>query len=1398
VCIPCLHAAFCILNFLRKFFAHPRTQTTRTIVRRTLAVTSVILAVAFILSLTSDLGPALREQAEKGGSSYLKRSMHIGNLSVRIWDGAYVVRDLTIDGLTPTSRPWLVAKEIVVRMPNRRALFNKQVIIDSIDMSDWTMYVEQTADGRSSFPNFPRNSKGQKSWTTTLRHVHASNGEFTYDDQGTPWGVIARNIDVTVAKPADEYRGSARFSNGLVTIQDYVPFRADMDTTFKIDGGRLLFDRINLATDGTKSVLKGDIDMSHWPEQMYSVKSTIDMTRMRQIFFAKDRFEMAGTAEFDGYFHLFKGDVRPDGKTAGGREVKGRFRTASMRVNDYRFEDVAGSVRWLPQSLEVHDATARLYGGEANFRYSMSPLGVRGVKATNTFDAHYRNVDLTVVSDFFELQGIRLAGRATGHNLIEWPSGGFRERKWTGEVRAEPPAGTTLMARAMPLELLKTRAPRNQKPGEFSPYLPKGPVPIGGTLTYSLGPEWIEIGPSQIATPTTYVEIEGRTAYGERSLMPFHVSSSDWQDSDRLFAGMLTAFGSKTKAIPVDGYGTFDGVMLEAFRRPRIEGKFAGQDIRAFDVTWGSVTGDAVIENSYADVKNVVVSSADGSEIHVDDGKFSLGYPRKDGGEEINARIRVIRRPVIDLKHAFDIDDYNFSGTLSGEFTVTGEYERPFGSGQMSITDGNAYGETFDTATADVRLVGDGVRLENIRAVKGAGQGSGAASITWKGAYSFNFEGSNIAAEKLTLMEGSKIPFSGVIKFNASGSGNFDKPQYNVHATIDDLFVADEGIGTVTSDFTVDGDRLTFTRLNASSARLSVDGVGTIALNETHDVDVHFSVTDTSLDPYIRAFEPRLSPYTTARVSGTLHVYGELSDIDNVLVDATVDRFDASLFDFLIRNPDDPNTPGSRLPIRLALDRHSVRVLDMRLVGEGTELTVSGDVDLHNEMIGMRMKGAADLRILEGFTRNVSSRGRATVNAALAGPLRTPVLTGSMEVNDGRIRHFSLPHALDQIAGVIKFDSRGINLDELTAKIGNGPVTFGGSIGIEGYRPGRVDVSIDGENMTLRYPTTASPWLSATVDSNLMVDGTVDGLTLRGNVTVRRAEYTKDFATGANIFDFGTRAAAAPASTFPTPSLPLSYDVTITTAPSAVRASNNLLRDVTASAEVHLVGTFDQPGLLGNIDVDRGDVFLQGKRYQIRRAAIQFSNPAAIEPFFDIEATTRQRVPGETYVVTITASGPNPLDNLQFTSDPALPEYQLLALLLSDVAPSRDVELAPYSGITPQEQLFRETLTQALTSAATSELTRGLQRALAVDSVNLTTRLVDPNQQSARLDPAARVTVLKRVGTRVFITYSRSLSSSTRDQVIVVEIDQTERLSWILSRNEDGTYALDLRMRRTY
>ena len=46
--------------------------------------------------------------------------------------------------------------------------------------------------------------------------------------------------------------------------------------------------------------------------------------------------------------------------------------------------------------------------------------------------------------------------------------------------------------------------------------------------------------------------------------------------------------------------------MLGAFRRPRIEGRFTGAEMRAWDVNWGDVDGDFVVENSYANVSRAV------------------------------------------------------------------------------------------------------------------------------------------------------------------------------------------------------------------------------------------------------------------------------------------------------------------------------------------------------------------------------------------------------------------------------------------------------------------------------------------------------------------------------------------------------------------------------------------------------------------------------------------------------------------------------------------------------------------------------------------------------------------------------------------------------------------------
>ena len=1166
----------------------------------------------------------------------------------------------------------------------------------------------------------------------------------------------------------------------MVAMQQYLPFRIDMSSEFKLDGDVVRFSRIDLTSEGAETELTGAVDIAHWPEQTYQLTSHLDFATQKRIWFNKEPFSVSGVGDFTGTFHMFR-ERFPDGRSRMGRELKGNFVSQVSGVNAWRFGDLRGSVLWTPVTLEVNNATASVYGGRAKFDYRMAPLDQKGVRATATFDASYNDVNLTSLTDFLELRGMRLAGRVSGRNLLVWPLGRFAEHHGDGEMHAVPPAGVDLMTRRMPVERIAARAlgpnARSAPPQPLSE-----PVSVGGDVIYSYGPEWVDVASSHVASESTYVEMEGRTAYGDRSRMEFHVSSADWQESDRVFAGILTSFGSRTGLIPIGGSGTFDGVMVNSFRTPRIEGTFAGEQMRAWDVVWGAAQGSAVIENSYADVTNVVVRSGDST---IDaDGRFSLGFPRRDGGEEINARVRIARRPIADLRRAFGIGEYRLEGLASGEFHVIGNYQMPLGFGTLAIADGVAWGEPFDTATAGVRLEGEGVRLDDLQITKSTGRATGAAFVRWKDAtYSFNLDARNIPVESIARVQSSPLPLSGLFDFTANGSGSFDAPRYQVRGTLRDFFVADEGVGQVIGDITI-ADQIMTMKVEAASPRLAVSGAGRINLDDQMNTDMSFTVADTSLDPYVRAFQPALSPYTTAVASGSIHVVGELADIDRLLVDARVEKLDARLFDYQIRNA---------MPIRLALDRHSVRVSDMRLVGEGTQLDVSGVIELHDERIAMRATGDANLAVLQGFVPNVRSSGEARLSASIEGSIDDPAVSGTLTIENGRLRHFAVPHALENIGGAVQFDSRGVNLDGLTARIGGGPVQFGGRIDKQGYLPGRLDVTVNGRDMRLRFPEG----MRSVVDASLALQGTLENATLTGDVLVRDALYTREFNTGGGLLDLtgGPTTSYGPTSFEPT--LPLRYDVRISL-PSTLQVRNRNARLV-ANADLQLRGTYDRPLVFGRAEVESGEFIFEGKRYLVSRGTIDFNNPTRIQPFIDLEMEARVRVPGETYRVTVRVAGTFDRLSLEFSADPPLPEVEVLALLFSDVAPGRDVEFRQYStDVTPQQQLLRERAARALTGAISSEVGRAVEQTFGVDTFQLTPSLVDPNAQSARLDPGARLTIGKRLSERIYVTYARTLSSSTRDQIVLLEYDQTDRFSWVFSRNEDRTYALEVRVRHVF
>ena len=63
---------------------------------------------------------------------------------------------------------------------------------------------------------------------------------------------------------------------------------------------------------------------------------------------------------------------------------------------------------------------------------------------------------------------------------------------------------------------------------------------------------------------------------------------------------------------------------------------------------------------------------------------------------------------------------------------------------------------------------------------------------------------------------------------------------------------------------------------------------------------------------------------------------------------------------------------------------------------------------------------------------------------------------------------------------------------------------------------------------------------------------------------------------------------------------------------------------------------------------------------------------------------------------------------------------------------------------------------------------------------------------------SARLTLGKRLSPRAFLMYSRALGTADRSQIIVLEYDQSDRFGFVLTQIGDSTFAIDLRVRRSF
>ena len=275
---------------------------------------------------------------------------------------------------------------------------------------------------------------------------------------------------------------------------------------FKIDGGKIVLEGIDLVTDGAVSHAVGEVDTARWPEQTYAVRSRIDFPRMKALFWARDRFTLDRHGRVRRHLPPVQGRARAVGPLRQPRDAPERL--ALRRA-------WKGRCVWTRDRFEVTKTRSGFYGGQLAIDFSMKPLGDPARPGIARLETAYEDVDVAGLMEARAFAGLRLDGRATGRNLLTWPLGRFREHTGDGEIRvaaataaagsdaagADDAAPSTREARRCAPAFTSPPRVLNAKgfpitPRRRPPIFPLVfTTPIGGAIRYTYGPEWVTFAP---------------------------------------------------------------------------------------------------------------------------------------------------------------------------------------------------------------------------------------------------------------------------------------------------------------------------------------------------------------------------------------------------------------------------------------------------------------------------------------------------------------------------------------------------------------------------------------------------------------------------------------------------------------------------------------------------------------------------------------------------------------------------------------------------------------------------------------------------------------------------------------------------------------------------------------
>ena len=1282
-----------------------------------------------------------RLQALTGGRVEL-RTISIDWLSLRA-----KLKGLEIHGLEPAGTAPLFAAEEVDAGLRVDSWWGRKVSLDSLIVHQPHVHIRIDKNGVTNLPT-PRRPRSAKPLAQTvldlhIQHLKLENGWVLYNDVQAPLAVEGDNLRLTLDAngPLDHsvYDGNVDWQNVTFTAQRFLPVPIGVSAKFTISRDGFTLQQAVLRAG--RSHLDAQAELINFTDPRWSLRyrGWLELLDLREIL--RNPLVPTGRADVHGEGTFADGQFHGTGIYAG--------RDIELPYDDFHAKGLTshGTFTINNDGLVVPDFYAGALGGTVKGRVTLQFAGLQFHAETHVQDVRLANLLPSIEHHGFPIDELHWDADLTADTKEDW-TGAFEHFGITAKMHWAPPENVAAGHEAVE--------------GDWQ-------------FIYKYDTSLFTVVSGTFQTPTTNGSVSGLLAPRDSGMdLKFETTSLE-RYKDFINALRDVSPRSADAKQPLSGKVSWDGKITGPSGKPTFSGHVRGENVQYSSIILDSLDGDLVYSPrqlllSRGHARHGPTSSSLEINLELTDWSF---LPHSSWSADAS-----LEKTSLEGLQQLVGWSYPVRGNLTGEFHGRGTRAEPTVTGLFDLADGSVYGSSFNRLRGQLTASTQEVRIANAELrffASGKEKGRGAGIVTGTAAYRFadktiaaDLVGAALPLESFNKLQ-SSIALGGQVTFRLKADGPIQAPIANGTFHVTDLRVGQEVIGSFDTDLASDGKTA---RLTVSSAMSTgeISGGYTLGLANPFPVEGKVSIKNIDLDPFLLAALHLKEFSGHGKADGDISIKGALKDPRGIVVEANFSRLILNYANVQLENSG---------PVRFRSSREALEIEPVIMHGTDTNVKIDGSVQFTGRRnLALHLDGAVDLRLLNESLRNMDVHGGAQINAAVEGTIDHPRITGRVHIDNASVRAADFPTGLSAIKGDLIFDTTRLFFSDVTAEVGGGTLQLSGSVN---YGEGgmRYDLNTSTDRVRIRYPEGMS-WL---LGGNLRLAGTTNSGIVSGKVTVQRVLLTQGLESA------GALVSSKEGISGPTTDSPflrnLQFDIEAASSPDARMEWPGA--ELEADANLRVRGTWEHPIILGHIHLLSGDLYFAGNRYRVARGDINFANPFRLDPVVNVEATTTV----QQYEITLNFNGPSSKLALAYRSDPPLPSNDIVALLTKG-QPS--AEGTARSGGTSQNATSGATA--LLSEAVSNQLGGRLQRLFGITRLRVDPGLT-PVASSADQNAGARVTVEQQIARNLTIMYVSNVGS-TQEQVIQVEYTINRNISVVALRDYNGTFGIDVKIRKRF